>query len=394
MPNIQKFDVVILGAGAAGLMCAMRAGQRGKKVLVLDHGTRAGAKILISGGGRCNFTNRHIAADRYISNNPHFCLSALKTFTQHDFIALIEKHQIPYHEKKLGQLFCNGSASAVVDMLLSECKAAGVELRLGQHIERLSKPCDFHIHTREEAFETPAVVLATGGLSIPKMGSTNFAHETAKQFGLSLTEMRPGLVPLTFEGEAFTPFRALSGVSLEVVISCGKRAFRENMIFTHKGLSGPAVLQISSYWKEGLPLSIDLLPDLNAETFLLERKAARPKAGLKTILGEVLPGRLAHSLTDAYFTASPAAEISNDEIKSIANALKAWKLFPTGTEGYEKAEITLGGISTKELSSKTMESTTVKGLYVIGEALDVSGLLGGYNLQWAWSSGWAAGSAV
>lgn len=391
---MKTYDVVIIGAGAAGLMCALRAGQRGRKVLLLDHAERVGSKILISGGGRCNFTNMGIAADRYISENPHFCLSALKSFTQHDFIALVEKHKIAYHEKTLGQLFCDDSAHDIIEMLLSECRDAHVDIQRGERILEVSKTDAFYVETKKELIEATSLVLATGGQSISKMGATCFAYQIAEQFGLPITEMRPGLVPLTFGGDDLELMLALSGVSLEVIASVGKRSFRENMIFTHKGLSGPAILQISSYWREGQPLTLDLLPDVNAEEFLLERKLSRPKAELKTILGEVLPHRLALNFPPAALATTPIGILSHKDLKNLAALLKAWKLTPNGTEGFAKAEVTLGGISTRALSSKTMESTAVPGLYVIGEAVDVTGWLGGYNFQWAWSSGWAAGSAI
>jgi len=391
---MQIYDTIILGAGAAGLLCAMRTGQRGRKVLLLDHADQVGSKILISGGGRCNFTNLHAAPDRYISANPHFCRSALSQFTQRDFLALIEKHNIAFHEKTLGQLFCDSSAQQIIDMLLAECRAADVDIRLNQHIQRVSKDETFAVETQRETFTARSLVLATGGLSIPKMGATNFTHEIAKQFGLAVTPTRPGLVPLTFDGATLDFMRALSGLSLEVIASFGKRAFRESMIFTHRGLSGPAILQISSYWQDGMPLALDLVPDLDAEVFLLERKRTRPNAELKTILSEVLPQRLAQNLTETFFTFAPITTLTNKTLKEIASLLKAWTLTPSGTEGYAKAEVTLGGIDTRSLSSKTMESTKVAGLYVIGEATDVTGWLGGYNFQWAWSSGWAAGSVV
>ncbi|HAX92226.1 MAG TPA: aminoacetone oxidase family FAD-binding enzyme [Rhodospirillaceae bacterium] len=390
---MQKYDAVIIGAGAAGLMCALRAGQRDRKVLLLDRVGQVGSKILIAGGGRCNFTNRTITPDRYLSDNPHFCLSALKSYTQNDFIALVEKHKIAYHEKTLGQLFCDNSAREIVDMLLAECRAANVEIRLEQEIVDVQKGELFQIQTRQDAIESSSLVLATGGLSIPKMGATDFSHQVAQRFGLAVKETRPALVPLVFGGETLDFMHELSGLSLEVVVTCGKRAFRENMIFTHRGLSGPAILQISSYWREGNSLSINLTPEADAETFLLDRKKERPKAGLKTILGEVLPQRLAQSLAEP-FPASPIGELPNKIIKEVAALLSGWQVTPTGTEGYAKAEVTLGGVSTHELSSKTMEATKVPGLYVIGEAVDVTGWLGGYNFQWAWSSGWAAGSAL
>ena len=390
---MQNYDVIILGAGAAGLMCAARAG-RGRKVLLLDHADQVGSKILISGGGRCNFTNLNVAPDRYISANPHFCRSALSQFTQRDFIELTDKHNIPFHEKTLGQLFCNNGAQDIIDMLLAECHAGNVDIRLSQHINAVDKTDGFRVQTQTNTFNAPSLVLATGGLSIPKMGATNFAHQLARQFGLPFTPTRPALVPLTFDGATLDFMRALSGLSLEVAASIGKRTFRESMIFTHRGLSGPAILQISSYWQEGAVITLDILPDIDAEAFLLERKSARPNAELKTILSEVLPQRLAQSLTETFLTPAPMTTLTNKTLKSVASFLKAWTLTPSGTEGYAKAEVTLGGIDTRALSSKTMESTNVAGLYVIGEALDVTGWLGGYNFQWAWSSGWAAGSAV
>jgi len=391
---MQNYDVVIIGAGAAGLMCAWRAGQRGRSVLVLDQADRAGSKIFISGGGRCNFTNLHTAPDRYLSNNPHFCRSALSTFTPRDFIALVEKHKIAYHENTLGQLFCDDASHEIVTMLLVECQAVGVEIRLNQKVTGVSKTDTFQIKTEQETIESTALVLATGGLSIPKMGATGFTHHIAQQFGLPLTETRPALVPLTFDGDMLAFMQALSGTALEVIVSIGKRSFRENIIFTHRGLSGPAILQISSYWREGQALTLNLLPDLDVETFLLGRPKARPKAELKTILGEVLPHRLAQSLTTTFFTSAPIGGMSPKILKNIAAQLTAWVVTPSGTEGYTKAEVTLGGVDTRALSSKTMEATDVRGLFIIGEALDVTGWLGGYNFQWAWSSGWAAGSAV
>lgn len=388
----ETYDVLIIGAGAAGLMCALRAGQRGQKVLLLDHAKQAGSKILVSGGGRCNFTNRQIAPDRYISDNPHFCHSALRSYTQDDFLALVRKHKISYHEKTLGQIFCDESARQIVAMLLSECQTGGVTIRLEQHIEDIDKSDRFHIRTQNGTTAASSLVLATGGLSIPQMGASNFTHQTAERFGIPLTDLRPGLVPLTFKEEPLALFRSLSGISLEVVASCGKASFRENMLFTHRGLSGPAILQISSYWKQNQTLSIDLLPNINAETLLLEQKKLRPRTELKTLLSEALPQRMAQSLCQTYFPSSPIGGLPDKELKKIAAFLHAWSLTPSGTEGYAKAEVTLGGVSTKSISSKTMEATTVPGLYVVGEALDVTGWLGGYNLQWAWSSGWAAGS--
>jgi hypothetical protein len=391
---MADFDVIVIGAGAAGLMCAMRAGQRGRKTLLLEHGEQAGAKILISGGGRCNFTNTGAAAERYFSGNPHFAKSALKSYTQHDFIALIEKHKITYHEKTLGQLFCDVSARQITGMLLAECAAASVDLRLRHSVTDVTKADLFTVRTAKDDFTARALVLATGGLSIPRMGATDFTHRTAKRFGLPLTEILPGLVPLTFSGETLNFMQALSGVSTEVIVRCGKTSFREDMIFTHRGLSGPAILQISSVWRAGQSITLDLLPGSDAAAFLIERKRARPKAELKTVLGEVLPQRLAQQIAGQYFPNDVIGNMPDKRLQEIAASLKAWVVTPSGTEGYAKAEVTLGGVDTAALSSKTMESTAVPGLYVIGEAVDVTGWLGGYNFQWAWSSGWAAGSAV
>jgi predicted Rossmann fold flavoprotein len=365
------FDVIVIGGGAAGLMCAMRAGQRGRKVLLLEHAEKVGKKILISGGGRCNFTNTGSQPGAFLSANPHFCKSALARYTQHDFIALVDKHRIAWHEKTLGQLFCDGSARQIVAMLLDECAAAGVEVSTGHRITSVEKSDRFTIKTDHGDFTAASVVLATGGLSIPKMGATSFAHDTARRFGLKITQTRPALVPLTLK------VPEISGVSLDVVARCGKTAFREAMLFTHRGLSGPAILQISSYWQPGQEISINLLPDLDAVQFLKERRHARPKAELRTLLAEVMPQRLAEVLAAGDTT-----------------TLNDWRITPTGTEGYAKAEVTVGGIDTGGLSSKTMEARKVPGLYVIGEAVDVTGWLGGYNFQWAWSSGWAAGDAA
>jgi predicted Rossmann fold flavoprotein len=369
------FDVVVIGAGAAGLMCALRAGQRGRRVLLLDHAEKAGKKILISGGGRCNFTNIGAAPECFLSANPHFCKSALARYTQHDFIALVDRHRIAWHEKTLGQLFCDGSARQIVAMLLAECAAAGVEVRVAHKVTDIERADRFRVTTDHGAFDATAVVLATGGLSIPKMGATGFAHDWARRFGLKMTQTRPGLVPLTLKAPDLAP--ELAGVSLEVVARCGKTSFREAMLFTHRGLSGPAILQISSYWPPAREIAIDLLPGLDAAPFLKERHHARPKAERRTLLGEVMPQRAAQ------FFESLKPEQLND-----------WRIVPSGTEGYAKAEVTVGGVDTAGLSSQTMAARAVPGLFVIGEAVDVTGWLGGYNFQWAWSSGWAAGEAV
>ncbi|MGE0735972.1 MAG: NAD(P)/FAD-dependent oxidoreductase [Alphaproteobacteria bacterium] len=388
------FDVIVIGAGAAGLICAIRAGQRGRRVLLLDHADEPGKKILISGGGRCNFTNLQTAPERFLSNNPHFCKSALARFTQHDFIALVEKHRIAYHEKTLGQLFCDGSAREIVAMLLAECVAAGVDLRLSHVIDDISRSDRFRLATSHGDFTADAVVLASGGLSIPKMGATRFAHTMAQKFGLALTEMRPALVPLTFGGEDLALMAPLSGVSLDATAKCGSGNFREALLFTHRGLSGPAILQISSYWRERQPIILDLLPDIDAASFLLDRKRSRSKAEPKTVLAEALPQRLATALAAKHLRAKPMADLPDHDLKKLGALLNAWTLFPMGSEGYAKAEVTLGGVDTDGLSSKTMQAKRVPGLFVIGEAVDVTGWLGGYNFQWAWSSGWVAGETV
>ena len=365
-------DVVVIGGGAAGLMCAIEAGKRGRRVVLLEHAEKVGKKILISGGGRCNFTNLAASAQNFLSANPHFAKSAFSRYTQHDFIALVRKHRIAFHEKTLGQLFCDGSARQIVAMLLEECAAVGVEIRVGERVAAIERSDRFAVTTDKGIVAAESVVLATGGLSIPKMGATGFAHETARRFGLKITQTRPALVPLT----ARVP--ELSGVSLDVVVRLGRTTFREALLFTHRGLSGPAILQISSYWQPGQEIAIDLLPGIEAQAFLKERRHARPKAELRTILGEVMPQRLAQVLAEG----------------GAAATLNDWRITPTGTEGYAKAEVTLGGVDTAELSSQTMEAKKVPGLYVVGEAVDVTGWLGGYNFQWAWSSGWAAGQVA
>jgi len=393
------FDVVIVGAGAAGLMCALAAGQRGRRALLLEHDEQAGAKILISGGGRCNFTNRDVIPERFLSANPHFCKSALARYTQHDFIALVERHAIAYHEKTLGQLFCDGSARQIVAMLLAECAAGKVDVRLRHRVTNIEKAERFRIDTDKGAFTADAVVLASGGLSIPKMGATDFAHRMAKRFGLALTETRPALVPLRVADADLKLMQPLSGLSFETVAGCGKTRFREAALFTHRGLSGPAILQISSYWREGESITLDLLPGRDAVAELKDRRRSRPKAEFKTVLGEWLPARLAQALVEQRPLISNGpnptmGDLSDDLIGHIADGLQRWRVAPSGSEGYAKAEVTLGGIDTDGLSSKTMEAKKVAGLYAIGEAVDVTGWLGGYNFQWAWSSGWCAGTTV
>ena len=386
------FDVIVLGAGAAGMMCAMTAGARGRRVLLLDHADEAGKKILISGGGRCNFTNTGCAPERFLSDNRHFPRSALSRYTQRDFIALVERHGIGWHEKTLGQLFCDGSAREIVAMLLAECAAAGVDLRLGHRVTAVRGGEGFGVDTDRGAFTARSLVLATGGLSIPKMGASGFAHDVARQFGLRLTQIRPGLVPLVFSGAALELMRPLAGVALPVVAGLGKTRFAEAMLFTHRGLSGPAILQISSLWREGEAVTIDCLPGRDVRAELLARKQGRARAEFRTVLAELLPQRLAAALAPE---GAPAmGNLPDRVLTEMAARLSGWVLTPSGTEGYAKAEVTLGGIDTRDLSSQTMQANAVPGLFAIGEAVDVTGWLGGYNFQWAWSSGWCAGMAV
>jgi predicted Rossmann fold flavoprotein len=391
--DVQAFDVIVIGAGAAGLMCALTAGQRGRKVLLLDHADKVGAKILISGGGRCNFTNLYCAPDRFISANPHFHKSALDRYTQHDFIALVERHRIAYHEKTLGQLFCDSSARQIIAMLMAECAAGHVDVRVAHRVIDITRGDEFRVDTHKGSFAATSLVLATGGLSIPKMGATGFAYDVAKRFGLRITETLPGLVPLTATPEALGTGEVLSGISLDAVASWGSHSFREAILLTHRGLSGPAVLQISSYWRQGDSIALDLLPKQDAEAFLKERKRGRPKAEPKTVLGEIFSARLAQALA-ASLPNETMANIPDRALSAFATRLKRWEITPTGSEGYAKAEVTVGGIDTRDLSSKTMEARSVPGLYAIGEAVDVTGWLGGYNFQWAWSSGWCAGQVV
>jgi predicted Rossmann fold flavoprotein len=391
---MPQFDVIILGAGAAGLMCAMAAGQRGRRVLLLDHADRAGAKILISGGGRCNFTNLHAAPDRFLSSNPHFAKSALGRYTQHDFVALVEKHRIPYHEKTLGQLFCDRSARDIVGMLLAECEAAGVDLRLRHRIIGVHRAEAFRVETDHGDFEAPRLVLATGGPSIPKMGASGFAYDVARRFGLGIVAPRAALVPLTLGDDTLDHCRSLAGVAADGVAATGKQRFREAVLFTHRGLSGPAILQISSYWRPNAEIEIDLVPDVDLLSYLKERKRSRPRAEPHTVLAEMVPARLAQAVAEGEALAGRMADLPDRKLQAAADRLKRWRFVPTGTEGFAKAEVTAGGIDTANLSSKTLEASGVPGLHVIGEAVDVTGWLGGYNFQWAWASGWCAGQAV
>jgi predicted Rossmann fold flavoprotein len=391
---VERFDAIVIGAGAAGLMAAITAGQRGRRVLLLDHAEEPGKKILISGGGRCNFTNLGVEPARFLSRNPHFCRAALARYTQQDFIALVAKHRIPFHEKTLGQLFCDGSARAIVAMLLAEASAAGVDLRVAHRVAEVTRAEDFRVATDRGEFSAPALVLATGGLSIPKMGATGFAHDLARRFGLPLVTPAPGLVPLTFEGEDLALMRPLAGVALDVAAAAGRSRFREAMLFTHRGLSGPAILQASSYWTPGEAITLDLLPGRDAAALLLEAKRARPRAEPRTALAELLPQRLAAALAEAHLPPRIMAEQPDRALRALAERLARWRLAPSGTEGYAKAEVTLGGIDTDALSQRDMQAKAVPGLFVVGEAVDVTGWLGGYNFQWAWSSGFVAGAAL
>ncbi len=384
-----EYDAIVLGAGAAGLFCAATAGQRGRRVLLLDHNAEPGRKILISGGGRCNFTNLHTAPDRYLSANPHFAKSALSRYTPQDFLELVEAHGIAWHEKTLGQLFCDGSARQIVALLLAECEKGGVEVRL-------ATPAG-EVEHRDGRFlvagaSAPALVVATGGPSIPKLGATGYAYDLARRFGLKVVEPRPALVPLTLGGEDVL-FRELSGVAAEVVARCGKASFREAALFTHRGLSGPAILQVSSYWKRGDTVAIDFLPD-RAASWLVEAKRAAPRVRLGKLLGEALPSRLAGALSERLGLEGELGQLGDKALNAAAQRLGHWQFMPNGSEGFAKAEVTAGGISTAELSSQTMEARKVPGLYAIGEAVDVTGWLGGYNFQWAWASARAAGQAI
>ncbi|MFK3890055.1 NAD(P)/FAD-dependent oxidoreductase [Sphingomonas sp. NPDC079357] len=387
---METFDAIVLGAGGAGLMAAAVAGQRGRRVVVLDHAEAPGKKILISGGGRCNFTNLHTAPDRYLSANPHFAKSALGRYTARDFLDMVERHGIAWHEKTLGQLFCDGSARAIVEMLLGECELGGVTIRLGQALGEIGHADGrYTVRHGDRSYTAPALVIATGGPSIPKMGATGIAYDIARRFGLKVVEPRPALVPLTLPGDEAL-FRALSGVATPVVARAGKAAFAEAALFTHRGLSGPAILQASSYWRHGEAVAIDFRPD-TASGWLTNAKRTRPRATLAQTLD--LPSRLADVLAERLEIGELGAA-TDHALTEAERRLSDWRFHPDGTEGFAKAEVTVGGIATDALSSKTMEARKVPGLYAIGEAVDVTGWLGGYNFQWAWASGWAAGQAV
>ncbi|MCF8708518.1 NAD(P)/FAD-dependent oxidoreductase [Rhizorhapis sp. SPR117] len=388
-----QYDAIVLGAGAAGLMCAAVAGQRGRRVLLIDHADEAGKKIVISGGGRCNFTNVRAGHDRYFSSNPHFAKSALSRYMAQDFIAMIDRYGIAWHEKTLGQLFCDGSSRQVVAMLLEECAKGAVELALGSGVQSVEHGDGlFRVACRDRLVSAPALVIATGGPSIPKMGATGFAYDLARRFGLKVVEPRPALVPLTLGGDE-TLFRSLTGVACDVIAGAGGTTFREAALFTHKGLSGPAILQVSSYWRHGEPVSINFLPS-GEPGWLVEQKRSRPRGTVRSVLGAMLPDRLSAVLSERIGLDGELANLPDRKLSETERQLSNWRFIPNGTEGFAKAEVTGGGISTDGLSSQTMEARRVPGLYAIGEAVDVTGWLGGYNFQWAWASGWAAGQAL
>ncbi|MFL6733630.1 MAG: NAD(P)/FAD-dependent oxidoreductase [Sphingomicrobium sp.] len=390
---MQRFDAIILGAGGAGLMCAAVAGQRGRRVLLIDHADAPGKKILISGGGRCNFTNVNAGPEQYLSANPHFMKSALRRYTPSDFIAMVDRHGIAWHEKTLGQLFCDGSARQIVAMLLAECEAGAVTLQLGLQVSDITHADGlYRLAAGEQVAEAPALVIATGGPSIPKLGASGFAYDLARKFRLKVVEPRPALVPLTLGGDQVL-FRELSGVATDVVARAGKGRFREAALFTHRGLSGPAILQVSSYWRHGEEVAIDFLPDA-AKGWLTDAKRAKPRVPLKSAVGQMLPSRLAETLSERLGIAGELGNVTDRRLDEAELRLRDWRFRPNGTEGFAKAEVTAGGISTASLSSQTMQAMDVPGLYAIGEAVDVTGWLGGYNFQWAWASGWAAGQAL
>jgi predicted Rossmann fold flavoprotein len=392
---MRKIDVIVLGAGAAGMMAAIEAGKRGRSVLVVDHAKSPGEKIRISGGGRCNFTNVNTRPDRFISGNPKFAVSALSRYTPQKFIDLVKSYRIAFHEKTLGQLFCDGSSVQVVNLLTSEMGKAGAELELGTTIEAVEKTdAGFRVKLSSGEVDATSLILATGGKSIPKMGATNFGYRLAEQFGLAVTETRPALVPLTFEPRILERLGPLSGISVDSTVSANGRTFREAMLFTHRGLSGPSILQISSYWREGDAIVVNLLPDTDVPGLLKTARTETPKLALQTVLANHLPKRLAQMLAEDIGIAAMMGDISDKKIAAIAEALTRWTLKPTGSEGYRTAEVTLGGVDTAGLNSATMEARSVPGLYVIGEVVDVTGWLGGYNFQWAWASGWAAGQVA
>jgi hypothetical protein len=395
MAILDTYDVIIIGAGAAGLICAIEAGKRGRKVMLFDHAKKPAEKIRISGGGRCNFTNLNIRPEAYLSNNPHFFKSALKQYTQHDFIALVEAYKIPYHEKTLGQLFCDTSAKDIINMLLNEAETASVELYLETKALSISHQDNkYTVETTRGTTNAASLVIATGGPSIPKMGASGYAYDIARQFNLNIIEPCAALVPLTFEGEMLEYCKSLAGVAVPSIAKFKKQEFREAMLFTHRGLSGPSVLQISSYWDHKNPISFNMAPDMDVYHHLITAKAQNPKTNLVTALSQILPKRLAEKICTMEHVSGNIADAKDSTLKSIADDIQNWCITPDGTEGYRTAEVTLGGIDTDELSSKTMETKKHAGLFFIGECVDVTGHLGGYNFQWAWSSGYVAGQNV
>jgi predicted Rossmann fold flavoprotein len=393
MPS-STWDVAVIGAGAAGLMCAIEAGKRGRRVLVVEHNPQIGRKILISGGGRCNFTNLHTRPENFHSANPHFAKSALARYGPADFVRLVERHHIPYHEKTLGQLFCDRSAGDITGMLEVECAAARVRIDTGRAVRKVSAAAGFVVETTDGDFRASSLVISTGGLSIPKIGATPFGYSIARQFGLRVVDCRPALVPLTFGREDQEQFGGLAGVATEVLASAATRQFREKMLFTHRGLSGPAILQASSWWKPGERLEIDLLPGIDLADILRQCRAAGDRSQVRTVASRFLPKRLADRWFEVHPPSQPVVSLGDREIAAISDALHQWRIQPAGTEGYGKAEVTAGGVDTAELSSKTLESKKVPGLYFVGEVVDVTGDLGGFNFQWAWAAGYSAGQYV
>lgn len=392
---MSHYDVIIVGAGAAGLMCAIEAGKRGRRVLLLDHAKKPADKIRISGGGRCNFTNIHAGPEDFLSDNPRFCISALNRFTPQDFIDRVDEAGIAWHEKTLGQLFCDNSSDEIIQMLLGATRDASAELRTETSVHAVTRGKDeFVVDTGREQLTAGSLVIATGGRSIPKMGASGFAYEIAEQFGLKIVPPRPGLVPLTFSNDMKASLGGLTGVAVDVEVTCGKTSFREALLFTHRGLSGPAILQISSYWRAGDEIMIDLAPGHDLATLLLQAKRDQPRQTLRVTLSEFLPQRLAGLIGKEFQDPERLADMTDKTLEAVAERINRWRLKPQGSEGYRTAEVTLGGVDTKELSSKTMEVRSVPGLYFIGEAVDVTGHLGGFNFQWAWASGFAAGQAV
>ncbi|KAB2686319.1 NAD(P)/FAD-dependent oxidoreductase [Brucella tritici] len=392
---METVDIVVIGAGAAGMMCAIEAAKRGRSVLVVDHAKAAGEKIRISGGGRCNFTNLHASPKNYLSQNPHFCISAMSRYTQRDFIALVERHRIAYHEKTLGQLFCDGSALQIIEMLLGEMKRHGARLKLGCSVSAVEKSAEgFSLQLSDGPVRCRSLVVACGGKSIPKMGATGFGYDIATQFGLRIVETRPALVPLTFEPNTLERLKPLAGIAVDAVVSCGKIKFAEAMLFTHRGISGPSILQISSHWREGDEIRIAMLPETDIFEALREQRKQNGKQALQTALALYLPRKLAQTIAEDIGATGHLADMSDKTFRRVEAAINDWYIKPAGSEGYRTAEVTLGGVDTRDLDSKTMEAKSVPGLFFIGEVVDVTGWLGGYNFQWAWSSGWVAGQSA